>query len=164
MENLKKIQIWFKSLTNYQKLTYFLIFVLAIGFASKSEKRDSIKNNNESTNKIEKPKVDPKQLAEIESYLGKSSWTCTNVESGSAPFMLGATFVFSNGEVKVSNEGTTVNNRYEITGILPNVPEGSKYSALVTINNNKDMLSWIDESLMLLSWGGDKAKLRLQRQ
>ena len=111
----------------------------------------------------EKSAVDPKQLSELNEYLQRGQWTCTNVESGTAPFMRGAKFIFSNNKMIVSSEGTTVENKYEITGILPNVPEGNRYSALITINNNKDMLTWIDESLMILSWGGDKAKLRLQR-
>lgn len=160
----KKILVWFQSLTNYQKFKYFFILVVAIGFASKKESRESSSPEKKTINTTEKPEVDPKQLSEIESYLSKSTWTCTNVESGTAPFMSGATFEFSKGTMIVSNDGQSASNSYKITGIIPNVPSGSKYSALITINNNKDMLSWIDENLMVLSWGGDKAKLRLQRK
>jgi hypothetical protein len=140
---------------------------LFIAFGSDDEEKKSSSNSSSKENssiKQEKSEVDPTQLSELNEYLQRSQWTCTNVESGTAPFMKGATFVFSNNKMIVSSEGTTVENKYEITGILPNIPEGSRYSALITINNNKDMLTWIDESLMVLSWGGDKAKLRLQRQ
>lgn len=139
---------------------------LFIAFGSDDEEKKSSSNSSSKENssiKQEKSEVDPTQLSELNEYLQRSQWTCINVESGTAPFMKGATFIFSNNKMIVSSEGTTVENKYEITGILPNVPEGSRYSALITINNNKDMLTWIDESLMVLSWGGDKAKLRLQR-
>ena len=132
---------------------------------SNSDKKSEKENLETKTEKKEliKSDVDPKQLSELNEYLQRGQWTCTNVESGTAPFMRGAKFIFSNNKMIVSSEGTTVENKYEITGILPNVPEGNRYSALITINNNKDMLTWIDESLMVLSWGGDKAKLRLRR-
>ena len=77
--------------------------------------------------------------------------------------MKGATFIFSKGTLIVTGEGTTVENKYKITGIIDKFPEGSKFSAIIKINDNNDMLSWIGDDLMLLSWGGDVAKLRMQR-
>lgn len=128
--------------------------------------RDSKSNNSTKaspTTTEEHFSVDQQQLNELNEYLQRGKWTCTNVESGTAPFMRGATFVFKNNKMIVSSQGTTVENKHEITAIMPNIPKSCKCSALITINNNKDMLTWIDEELMVLSWGGDKAKLRLQR-
>jgi hypothetical protein len=107
--------------------------------------------------------VDPEQLAMLEAYLGAGEWTCTDVQSGTAPFMRGATFGFANGRMFVTSGPTSVENSYSITGIVPNYPEGSILSAMITINQNQDMLSAITEDLMVLSWGGDQAKLILQR-
>jgi len=160
-----KVQ-YFKIIGSTLIVGAFLILAFGSG-ESKSDSSSKEKSNGvskeSSSSKDKSPAVDPTQLSELKDYLQRGSWTCTNVESGVAPFMKGATFIFANNKMTVSSGGTTVNNDYEITGIMPNVPEGSKYSALITINNNKDMLSWIDEGLMVLSWGGDKAKLRLQR-
>ncbi len=149
---------WFK--------TWWVWVIILVVLGQIFKKDDSSANENQSSEQSEnqvKTSVNPQHLSELNEYLQRGQWTCTNVESGTAPFMKGATFIFSNNTMIVSSGGTTVENNIEITGILPNVPEGSKYSALITINKNKDMLTWIDENLMVLSWGGDKAKLRLQR-
>lgn len=137
---------------------------LFLAFGSEETKEEKSSENKENTTeKKEEFSIDPQQLSELNSYLQKGPWTCTSVESGTAPFMKGATFLFNNHGMTVSSEGTVVENKMKITGIIPNTPEGCRYSALIDINGNKDMLTWIDDGLMILSWGGDKAKLRLQR-
>lgn len=140
--------------------------VLAIGSKNADEKQSNPptgKNSGENEPKVAESSVDSRKLSEIESYLARGSWTCTKVEKGSAPFMKGATFIFSKGTLIVTGEGTTVENKYKITGIIDKFPEGSKFSAIIKINDNNDMLSWIGDDLMVLSWGGDVAKLRMQR-
>lgn len=123
-----------------------------------------VSNDEKSNQEVkEENTVSPIEKEEIENWLARGNWTCTDVLKGTAPFMRGAMFSFNNGRLVVSGGGTTVTNDYEITGILKNIPENTKYSALVKINNNEDMLTWIDENLMVLSWGGDQAKLQLQR-
>jgi hypothetical protein len=77
--------------------------------------------------------------------------------------MEGATFKFSNQGIIVSNQGTTANNKFKITGIVPDYPKGCKYSAMIQVNDNEDVLTLVDENLMVLGWGGGYAKLRLQR-
>ena len=137
---------------------------LFLAFGSEETKEEKSSENKENTTeKKEEFSIDPQQLSELNSYLQKGPWTCTSVESGTAPFMKGATFLFNNQGMTVSSEGTVVENKMKINGIIPNTPEGCRYSALIDINGNKDMLTWIDDGLMILSWGGDKAKLRLQR-
>ena len=73
------------------------------------------------------------------------------------------TFKFSNQGIIVSNQGTTANNKFKITGIVPDYPKGCKYSAMIQVNDNEDVLTLVDENLMVLGWGGGYAKLRLQR-
>ena len=99
-----------------------------------------------------------------EQYLSNGSWTCTQVLSGTAPFMRGASFKFSNGVLTVSTGGTTVNNFYEITSTLPDYPEGSMFSSTITVNDkNKELFSAITNKIMVLSWGNETAKLQLQK-
>lgn len=140
--------------------------ILAMGSKNTDEKESNSEKGEiggESEPKAAESSVNPRKLSEIESYLSRGAWTCTKVEKGSAPFMKGATFMFSKGKLIVSGEGTTVENQYKITGVIDNFPEGATLSAMIKINNNNDMLSWISDDLMLLSWGGDVAKLRMQR-
>jgi len=140
--------------------------VLAIGSKNTDENQSNPpmgKTSGENEPKTAESSIDPRKLSELESFLSKEAWTCTKVEKGSAPFMKGATFIFSKGTLIVTGEGTTVENKYKITGIIDDFPEGSKLSAIIKINNNNDMLSWVSDDLMLLSWGGDVAKLRMQR-
>ena len=143
----------------YKQWWFITICVIAlIGILFNPNKE---KNNDDIVN--EKIIVNPTEKAEIENWLARGNWTCTDVLKGTAPFMRGAMFSFNNGRLVISGGGTTVTNDYVITGILKNVPENTKYSALVKINNNVDMLTRIDENLMVLSWGEGQARLQLQR-
>lgn len=146
-------------------LTIFVVLFVLYSIGKLTDKKGVTEENKvQPKSNQEQSSVNPGEKAELENWLASGDWTCTNVLKGSAPFMRGAVFSFRNGRMVVSSGGTTVTNTYEIKGILNNVPEGSKYSALITINDKKDMLSRISENLMVLSWGGDMAKLQLRRR
>lgn len=157
----------FKTLLSLVSVSFFL--VLAYGSDDTDDSNSSetssweLDDSPEEENTSTRIQVDQEQLTMLESYLGMGVWTCTSVESGTAPFMRGATFEFSKGKMFVSSGPTSVENSYTITGIMPNFPEGALLSALITINKNEDMLSAISDDVMVLSWGGDTAKLILQR-
>ena len=153
--SIKPAQKFSFKMISLTAFSFILIFFI-LGKVFNDDKNNAVLNEHNSVNPIEKE--------EIESWLSRGDWTCTDVLEGTAPFMRGAMFSFNNGRLVVAGGGTRVANNYVITGILKNVPKNTKYSALVKINNNDDMLTWIDENLMVLSWGGDKAKLQLQRR
>jgi hypothetical protein len=143
-------------------ITSIISLFIIVALAGKKE-NPSLKNEEKKMDVSQNNDVNPSEKQEIENWLKRGNWTCTEVLKGAAPFMRGAMFSFNNGRLIVSGGGTTATNDYEITGIVENYPENTKYSAVIMINNNKDMLTWVDEKIMVLSWGGDKAKLQLQR-
>tara|TARA_B100000900_G_scaffold333473_1_gene294606 strand:- start:191 stop:679 length:489 start_codon:yes stop_codon:yes gene_type:complete len=158
-----------KSILSMLTIAFFAFMSLASGddssdATSTDDSETSTDDSETSTdNSDDSFTIDPAQLSELNEYLQRSSWVCTNVEKGTAPFMKGATFTFYDNSIRLTSGTTTVQKDFEITGILPDYPAGAKYSALINYNGNTESLTWISDNLMLISWFNDKAKLRLQR-
>lgn len=131
---------------------------------SKTNTSKKPKNNTTETKRTETKKVEKKQNEYVENILANGSWVCTDVLEGTAPFMRGATFNFQYGRLIVSGGGTSVENNYVIKDILKNYPSSAMFSAIFEMNNKEDMITLIDARLMVISWGGEKAKLQLQRK
>jgi hypothetical protein len=90
-------------------------------------------------------------------------WICTNVERGSAPFMKGSRFQFGNGSLVVYGGGARAEHQWTLEGVIRNLPAGSRFSAILRMGSRREGLTAIDDGLMVISWGNDAAKLRLQR-
>jgi hypothetical protein len=146
-----------------------LIGLYILGLIVGDEEQKSVNSSNvettSSTVKVEDeyPEIDPNQLLALERYLNEDRWICLEVESGYAPFMKGATFKFERGFMHVVSGDANATNNFQVKAIMENMPEGALYSALVNVNKNTDLLTLIDPGLLVLSWGGDKAKLILKR-
>jgi hypothetical protein len=139
-------------------------FMFIVAYAINPVIGEDTEEGNEKIEKSGSFSLKKEDLTALQGYINSSKWICTGFEKGSMPFIEGATFKFSSQNLSVYNDGTTANNNFTIKGIVPNFPEGCKYSALVQVNDNEDVLTLIDESLMVLGWGGGAVKLRLQRQ
>lgn len=157
-----------------RQILSFAVIVLVVFYfvecPSGSEDRNQGENNSASEQKaddsgVEQAEVDPVELAEFEAYLGRGPWICTEIMAGYAPEMRGASFQFSNGTMRISSALAIVENQYVIESVIPDYPEGAENSAIIRVNQNKeeDMMVWFEEGLMMLSWGGDSAKLKLER-
>jgi len=90
-------------------------------------------------------------------------WVCTNVERGSAPFMKGSRFQFGDGSLVVYGGDALAQHQWTLEGVIQNVPDGARFSAILRMGTRRESLTAIDEGLMVISWGNDAAKLRLQR-
>ena len=90
-------------------------------------------------------------------------WFCINVERGSAPFMKGSRFQFADGSLVVDGGGARAQHQWTLEGVIRNVPDGARFSAILRMGTRRESLTAIDEGLMVISWGNDAAKLRLQR-
>jgi hypothetical protein len=77
--------------------------------------------------------------------------------------MKGSRFQFGDGTLVVYGGGARAEHQWTLKGVIRNVPSGSRFSAILRMGSRRESLTAIDDGLMVMSWGNDAAKLRLQR-
>lgn len=100
----------------------------------------------------------------FQNNLSNGRWRCIAIESGITPFLKGSALTFRKGDMFVDKEGVETINKYSLTGTDNTVNGGTLNIVDININGKSEKLFWINDDQIDISWGGSKAKMKLQRE